>query len=259
MTTYMTADQSRHRRVDPPPTSRLPLHAELYLLAHHDDTGEPHVSERSLAIGLAAAILLELAMSRHVAVGWVFNHLDGTWRKEPGRLTRTTFESVPDPLTDAALAAIDRTAGLGSLQLREFLRTHAASGLYERVQAHLITVGLLQRVSRRRLAGLVKADRTLAVSSAFTVRARARVRYAVAFDQGRGRYPDDEADDQCAALCGLVAVLELAEFDLLSNMSARQYTEQLHSVVARHGEPTIGDVVAAVDAGRGDLAVAAMR
>jgi hypothetical protein len=185
--------------------------------------------------------------------------LGGEWRKDPGRLNRTSFEPIPDPLTDAALAAIDRTAGFGALQLREFLRTHAASGLYERVQAHLITVGLLRRVSRRRMAGLVKIDRTLPVNIAFPIRARARVRHAVAFDQGRARYPDDKADDQCAALCGLVAVLELAEFDLLSNMSARKYTELLHALVARHGEPTIGEVVAAVDAGRGDLAVAAMR
>jgi hypothetical protein len=258
MTAYMTAEQSRHRRVDPPPTSRLPLHAELYLLAHHDDTGQPHVSERSLAIGLAGAMLLELALSGQVAVGWVFHYAEATWRPEPGRLTRTNFEPVADPLTDAALAVIDRTAGLGSLQLREFLRTHAGSGLYERVQGHLITVGLLRRVPYRRMAGLVKADRTLPVNSGFTVRARAQVRYAVAFDQGRARYPDDKADDQCAALCGLVAVLGLAEFDLLSNMSARAYTELLHALVARHGVPAIGEVVAAVDAGRGDLAVAAM-
>jgi hypothetical protein len=200
-------------------------------------------------------------MARHVAVGWVYNHFDRKWRQEPGRLTRTTFESLANPLADAALAVVDRTAqgGSGGRQISEFLRAHAASGLYERVQAHLITVGLLQRVSRRRLAGLVKTDRNLPVDNAFAIRARARVRNAVAFHQGRARYPDEQADDQCAALCGLVAVLGLAEFDLLSSTSARRYTELLHAVVEQHGEPTIGTVIAAVDAGRGDLAVAAIR
>jgi hypothetical protein len=260
MSTYMAADQSRHRRTDPSPTSRLPLHAELYLLAHDDDTGEPHISVRSTALGLAGALLVGLAMNEQVAVGLVYNHLDGTWRPEKGRLTRTVFDAVADPLSDAALAAVDQStkAGLGDRQVREFLRTHAAGGLYERVQAHLITVGLIQRVSHRKF-GLVRTERNVPVDRGFAIRARARVRNAVAFHRGLARYDDEQADDQCAALSGLAAVLGLAEFDVLSNMPARRFSDLLLAVVEQHGDDAISSVIAAVDAARGDLAVAAMR
>ncbi len=261
MSTYLTADRNGPQRVDTPSMVRLLLHEELYLLAHDDDTGEPHLSEPSLALGLAGAILLELAINEQVAVGWAYNHDDHQWLPEPGRLTRTTFKPTGNPLTDAALAAIEHSAktGLSDRRIREFLRIYGVSSLYQRVQAHLITIGLLQRTSRRRLAGLITTEANLPLDRGFAIRARARIRTAVAFHEGRSTYSDEQADDQCAALCGLIAVLGLAQFDVLSNTSARRYTELLHAIVKRYDDCAIDTIIAAVDAARGDLTVAAMR
>jgi hypothetical protein len=240
--------------------ARLPLHAELYLLAYNDDTGELHVNEQSLTTGLAGAILLELWLAGHIDIGWTYDRWQQQWTVAPGRLTRIRSEPVGDLLTDAALTAIEQTGrtGLGGDQTRPWLRGFAASGLYERVRANLITVGLLHRTSRRRFAGLAKTETYLAVHDAFAVRARARVRGAVSFHERRAAYQHDAPDDQCVAFCSLVAVLELAENLYVGNMSARRLAEWLHYVVEQHHKPTIATVVTAVDGGRGDLAVAAM-
>jgi hypothetical protein len=45
------------------PRSVLPLHAELFLLAHDDDTGALLINQQSLELGLAGALLLELAFA----------------------------------------------------------------------------------------------------------------------------------------------------------------------------------------------------
>jgi hypothetical protein len=118
---------------------------------------------------------------------------------------------------------------------------------------------VLHRSSRRRFGGLVKTETYLAVHDAFAVRARAQVRNAVAFHERQTAYQREAPDDQCVALCGLIAVLELAEYLYLSNLSAKRLAEWLHYVVEQHKKPTIRTVITAVDAGRGDLAVAAMR
>jgi hypothetical protein len=262
MTVYANADKARRVHTPTPqPMARLPLHAELYLLAHNDDTGELHINEQSLTIGLAGAILLDLWLAGHIEIGWTFNEWTQQWKPEPGRLTRIKTEPVGDPLTDAALAAVEQTGrmGLRGDQTRAWLRGFAASGLYERVRANLITVGLLQRTRRHRFAGLVKTETYLAVHDAFAVRARARVRNAVTFHERQSAYQHEAPDDQCVALCGLVAVLELAEYLYVSGLSIGRLAEWLRYAVEQHKKPTISTVITAVDAGRGDLAVAAMR
>ncbi len=222
--------------------TRLPLHAELFLLAHDDDTGQPHTNERSLAVGLAGAILLELWFARHVAIGWTFDIAAQRWLPHPGRLTITTEEPAGDPISDAALAAIEHTRHVprNHHQLRVWLRTFAATDLYERVRANMVTVGVLHRTSRRRYAGLVRTDIYTAVHQAFAVRPRAQIRSVV---NGYG---------------GLVDVLELAPFLYVPDLPVSRLRDWLRRIVRQHN-PTIREVIAAVDAGRGDLAVAAMR
>jgi hypothetical protein len=61
------------------------------------------------------------------------------------------------------------------------------------------------------------------------------------------------------AFCGLAGVLGLAEFLYHPSLSNSDLTWWLNHVVEQSRHPTIPIVVSAVDAGRGDLAVAAMR
>lgn len=261
MTVLETADKARPVsttiRLDP--KAVLPLHAELYLLAHDDDTGALLTNQQSLAIGLAGALLLELSLAERVAIGWVYNDFGREWRPEPGRLTVRRPGPAASLLLDAALAAVERTvrAQRDGDQLRTWLRSFAATDLYERVRAAMLAAGLLQRNQRRRLGGLLKTETYLPVHSGYAVRARAHIRDAVTFHTQRGRYRLPAPEDECVALCGLIAVLELADF-LYDGMPTRELTEWLRYVVTEHKNPTITAVVQAVDAGRGDLAVSAM-
>jgi hypothetical protein len=262
MTVFVTADKARTVpttiRLDP--KAVLPLHAELYLVAHDDDTGELLINEQALALGLAGALLLELSLKGYVAIGYVYHDFHRQWQPQPGRLAVCQRGPAGSAPLDAALAAVERTVrGQHSGdQLRTWLRSFAATDLYERVRAAMVAVGLLQRTERRRLGGLVKSEIHLPVHYGYAVRARAHIRDAVMYHTQRGRLRSAAPDDECAALCGLIAALELAEF-LYDGMSTRDLTQWLWHVVTEHQNPTITAVVQAVDAGRGDLAVAAMR
>lgn len=240
--------------------ARLPLHAELFLLAHDDDTGEAHVNEQSLAVGLAGAILLELWLAHRIAIGWTMEVTTQRWAPQPGRLAIANEDPVGDPISDAAVAAIwhTRNTPRNQNQLRIWLRTFAATDLYERVRANMVTVGVLHRTSRRRYAGLVRTEAYTAVHHAFAVRARAQIRSAVTCYEHPHRAGRERPDEQCVALCGLVDVLELAPFLYLAAPATGQLQQWLRHIVGQHN-PTIREVITAVDAGRGDLAVAAMR
>ena len=262
MTVYVTADEARtvhpkHRRDQ---REILPLHAELYLLAHDDDTGALHVSQDCLAIGLAGALLLELAFADHVVIGWVYDEFDRQWQPQPGRLTVCKPGPAGSTLLDTALAAVERTvrARPRGEHLRAWLHTFSASDLYERSQAAMVAAGLIRRTQLRRYGGLVKTATHLPVDVGYAVNARGQLRDAVAFHEAGKYRPPAKPDDDTVALGGLVAALGLAEF-LYQRQSTRELTEWLRYVVEQHNNPTITTVVAAVDAGRGDLAVAAMR
>lgn len=260
MTTHTRDEVRTVYPTTPDRMARLPLHAELFLLAHDDDTGELHINAQSLAVGLAGAILLELWLTHRIVIGWTVDTATQRWIPQPGRLTSATNDPVGDPLSDAAIAAIGHTRHTprNHNQLRIWLRTFAATDLYERVRANMVTVGVLHRTSRRRYAGLVRTEAYTAVHHAFAVRARAQIRSAVTCYAHPHRAGRERPDEQCVALCGLVDVLELAPFVYLAAPATGQLQQWLRHIVGQHN-PTIREVIAAVDAGRGDLAVAAMR
>src|SRR5512142_2357999 len=200
----------------PEPMARLPLRAELFLLAHDDDTGHPHLHPTQLAIGLAGAMLLELWLARRVAIGWVHDPIRGQWIRQPSWLTITDDTPMPDPLTNAALAEATHTrrTATGHDQVRLWLRRFTVTDLYDRVRANMIAAGVLERATRRRF-GLVKTDTYLAVHDAWAIRARAMVRDAVFAATHPGPHGYRRPDSQCAALCGLLGVLGLAEVEAL--------------------------------------------
>jgi hypothetical protein len=260
----------RHRDLPTHYRRGLPLHAELYLIGHNDDTGEPETNETTLAIGLAGALLLELHLAHRVQLGPVYDReLDHHWLRD-GQLhvvredgqPRSHLPPTGSDLLDVALAAIDRTTRdvPRAEQLHTWLRDFAADDLYERTRHALATVGLLRKTERRRLFGTTTTYR--AVDAKYPTIARTRAWEAVIYHQNRklGRSALTYPDATAVGLSGLVAVVDLTPFLFRGERTrdlARwlQYAVDYHS---SHHDPTHAAVVQAVTAVRGDDAVAAM-
>jgi hypothetical protein len=170
----------------------LSLRDDLFLLAH-DDAGRLIISEAGIGAGLAGATLIDLLLSRRVAV-------------VAGRLDVLDPEPTGDEETDATMQAIGaNTAPHGPRAWVSWI-SHEA---YERNAAALVEAGVVRRTTVRRL-GLLPSTRHLPTNPEDLVRVRSRLRYAI-----HGRQP---AEPATAALCGLVRVLRL-EASLLLSMS----------------------------------------
>lgn len=244
-------DRPTLQPVTPDPYARLPLHVELFLLAHDDDNGTARINPQPLSVGLAGALLVELWLARRLVLGW---ELDPTraWTSRPGHLTIIDPDPTGEPLLDAALATIGRQP-----QLRTWLRHFATTTLYQRLRANLTTAGVLRHVRRRRYV-LARTDTYPATHYAWAVRARTQIRSVIHGYENPGKPIREQPDPQCAALCGLVDTLELAPFLYLADTSTTRLSKWLRHIVDQH-DPTIRQIVTAVDATRGDLAIAAMR
>ncbi|MET7710310.1 GPP34 family phosphoprotein [Micromonospora sp. NPDC005413] len=222
---------------------QLPLRDELFLLGHDDDTGHPHVHRRTLALGMAGAVLIDLFLAGRVT-------LDPNETTRPAstpQLRLRIDRPVGDLIADTALASI-RYAHPTGAGVKPWLRDFA-DDLYERTRAGLLAAGILHHHTRRRLAGLIRADTYLPTDTKWTVVPRARLRYLAA-----GREPPN---DRTAALAGLVAVLGLTPH-LYLDEDTTALTAHLTAIADQHYRP-VRDITAAVDAVVGDLATAAYR
>ncbi|MEV4494565.1 GPP34 family phosphoprotein [Micromonospora arborensis] len=219
---------------------RLPLRDELFLLGHDDDTGHPHVHRRTLALGLAGAVLIDLYLAGRVTL----DPNDDTRPASHQRIHPHVDRLVGDLIADAATATIRHTHP----PLRAWLRGYS-DDLYERTRAGLVAGGILRHHTRRRLGGLIRADTYLATDSKWAVIARSRLRYLAA-----GR---EQPDNHTAALAGLVADLGLTSHLYLDD-DITTLTARLKAIAGQHYEP-VRDITAAVDAAVGDLATAAYR
>jgi hypothetical protein len=161
----------RTRRYDQP--ERMPLRTDLYLIAHDQDTGQPHIDKQSIANGLAAAVLLELWHAGRIRLGWAEDGPHHTWTRNPGKITLLDATPTDDPINDAALGLLWRLGG--TIHTQQFIDQFATTDLYEAVRDHLIGTRILRAFTRRRFWFF----RTLAHrpnSAAYPVRARARIR-----------------------------------------------------------------------------------
>lgn len=246
------ADVPPTMRHNPQAMVRLPLPAELWLLAHHHDTGALHLHYQSLTVGLAGATLLDLSLSRHVAIGWDRDPTTRVWQPRPGAITITTGQRLGDPLRDAALDVVHSTRHHPSPHphLHTWLRTLAQHNLYEQVRDDMITAGVLHQTVRRRL-GVVPTTTYLATHTAYGVRARAFIREAVT-----PRTDREPPDEQCLALCGLVHTLDLVPF-LHCGIDDNMIRKRLRNITGH--DQALHEVLTAVNASRGDLALTAMR
>ncbi|MGX6608368.1 GPP34 family phosphoprotein, partial [Micromonosporaceae bacterium Da 78-11] len=190
----------------------MPIARAAVLWAH--DTGERHINDQALAIGLAGALLVELVLSENVVVGWTFDDFDHQWHERPGQLFIARHGPTGSPLLDAALAAINRIvyAQPRGEHLRIWMQSFAANDLYDRVHAAMVTAGVIRRTIRRRYGGLVKTETYLPVEVAYPTRVRTRVRDAIVFHEPSKYRPPAAPDDDSVALCGLTLALELTEF-----------------------------------------------
>jgi len=103
---------------------------ELYLIAHHDRTGRPRLQPRATGLGLASALLAELAMADRITIGagWVATTVGNDPADALGRrlLDLVTAEPEPHGVADwlavlAASAAADvagRLSDAGYLERR---------------------------------------------------------------------------------------------------------------------------------------------
>jgi hypothetical protein len=209
---------------------RLRLHQELYLFAH-DERGTPSIHLPSLSVGLAGASLLDLTLTQRLTV-------------LSGRIVVQRNDAVGDPVTDAILASMARSPG--PRDLAGWLRALTGS-IHERATGSLVAAGLLARTSRKRLrgntSGYAPVDRIHASVAC------ARMRWAV--------YGHEQPDTQCAALCGLLAILRL-ERGLHLDAPTADILNRLRDL-ARWHYPAGVDILAAVEALVGEAAVAVYR
>jgi hypothetical protein len=105
---------------------------ELYLIAHHDRTGRPRLQPRATGLGLASALLAELAMADRITIGagWVATVAGADPADPVGRRLLDLVAAEPEPHGVADwLAALATTAAAdvaGRLSDAGYLERHPA-------------------------------------------------------------------------------------------------------------------------------------
>ena len=216
---------------------RLPLRAELFLIAHDDDTGRCHVDKRRLAIGLACAVLLELWLARRIRIGWRPDARSGGWHRNPGHITILDATLTGDPIIDAALRLLWNLGG--TPRISDFVRQLAdTTNLYDRVRGQMVAAGTLRHTTRRRF-WFFRTATHLSCHPGFPVRARTGVRSLTR--QGQPRHHD-------IALAGLVTALGLTRHLYPPDMSLAELQQRLADIL--RSQHSVCEVAASVTPGR---------
>lgn len=204
---------------------QLPLYQDLFLLCHHEK-GKPFTHRSSIALGLAGAVLVDLALAGRVTLS-------------QGQVRAAGRARTGDPI-------IETYAEGAGAEARAWIKK-VAEDVYDRTQAQLVSSGVLVAVHGRRL-GLVPYTYYRTEMSSI-VRAAADVRSVATGWR--------EADARCAALCGLVVVLQV-HTELYINQPSGQLGTTLRAVADEHS-PLMKELVGLVDALVGEAAVAVYR
>ncbi|WP_213453006.1 GOLPH3/VPS74 family protein [Rhizomonospora bruguierae] len=162
----------------------LALAEELLLLAYDDETGKATGSRIGLDLGMAAAVLIELALAGRIALA------DGGLLAAPGN------EPTGDPIADDALRRICADTPHTPASWVQRLR----HGLRERVLADLVGRGIVREVDETALE-FIPVHRYPAVDPAPEAEVRARL--AAALTGGADLPP------RTAALATLVAAARM--------------------------------------------------
>jgi hypothetical protein len=162
----------------------IALAEELLLLAYDDETGKATGSRIGLDLGMAAAVLIELALAGRIALA------DG------GMLTVTTSEHTGEPIADDALRRICADTPHSPASWVQRLR----HGLRDRVLADLVSRGVVREVDETAL-GFIPVHRYPAADPAPEAELRERLAAAL--------IADADPDVRTAALATLVAAARM--------------------------------------------------
>ena len=163
--------------------SSVALAEELLLLAYDDESGRAASSQIGLDLGMAAAVLVELALAGRIAYAG-------------GTIVVTNPAPTGEPISDAVLARVAADTPHTPESWMQRLR----HGLRDRVLADLCARGVVQDIDETAL-GFIHLHRYPTLDP--TVEAEVRERL------GRALTGDEPPDERTAALATLVAAARM--------------------------------------------------
>ncbi|MFG2011822.1 GPP34 family phosphoprotein [Micromonospora sp. NPDC048868] len=208
------------------------LAEELLLLAYDDETGKATMPRISLDLGMAAAVLIELALAGRIAYS-------------EGSLAVVDPTPTGEPLVDGVLARMAADTLHSPSSWVQRLR----HGLRDKILGDLCAQGVVRDVDETEL-GFIHVHRYPTVDPAVEADTRRRLAEALA----SGELPDERT----AALATLVAVLRMEPALGLSGDAAREARQRLEEIAGGSGfsgtvslddsvvRPSVGLVVAAL-------------
>ncbi|MEU6073043.1 GPP34 family phosphoprotein [Micromonospora sp. NPDC047074] len=208
------------------------LAEELLLLAYDDETGKATMPRISLDLGMAAAVLIELALAGRIVYS-------------EGSLAVVDPTPTGEPLVDGVLARIAADTPHSPSSWVQRLR----HGLRDKILETLCAQGVVRDVEETEL-GFIHVHRYPMVDPAVEADTRRRLAEALA----DGQLPDERT----AALATLVAVLRMEPALGLTGDAAREARQRLEEIAGGAGfsgsvslddsvvRPSVGLVVAAL-------------
>ncbi|MET7749857.1 GPP34 family phosphoprotein [Micromonospora sp. NPDC005367] len=208
------------------------LAEELLLLAYDDETGKATMPRISLDLGMAAAVLIELALAGRIAF-------------TDGNLTAVDPTPIGEPVADDVLVRIAGDSPHTPSSWVQRLR----HGLRDRILGDLCSQGVVRDVDETEL-GFIHVHRYPVVDA--SVEADTRRRLADALTSGLA------PDERTAAMAALVAVLRMESALGLSDGAAETARHRLAEIASGAGfsgevslddsvvRPSVGLVVAAL-------------
>jgi hypothetical protein len=187
----------------------IPLAEELLLLAYDDRTGKATGSRIGLDLGMAAAVLVDLALAGRVA------YVDGF-------LKVADPSPIGDPIADAVLAKVaaeePHTPAQWLQRLRHRLRT--------RVLEDLVTRGVVQDVDETQM-GVIHVHRYPTTDHAYEAEIRKRLADAL--------IADGICDERTAALATLLCACRMEPALRLPPEETARAHERLEQIAAGAG------------------------
>ncbi|MCX4386739.1 GPP34 family phosphoprotein [Micromonospora peucetia] len=208
------------------------LAEELLLLAYDDETGKATMPRISLDLGMAAAVLIELALAGRIVYS-------------EGSLAAVDPTPIGEPLADEVLARMAADLPRSPASWVQRLR----HGLRDRILGDLCARGVVRDVDETEL-GFIHVHRYPTVDPAVEADTRRRLAEALA----SGELPDERT----AALATLVAVLRMEPALGLTGDAAGEARHRLEEIAGGAGfsgtvslddsvvRPSVGLVVAAL-------------
>lgn len=187
----------------------VPLAEELLLLAYDDETGKATVSRIGLDLGMAAAVLVDLALAGRIS-------MDGM------ALVARDATPVGEPIADAVLAKIAQDTPHTAASWVQRLR----HGLRDRVLGDLCDRGVIRDVDEISMEH-IHLHRYPTVDASVERDVRARVRAALA-----GQL---EPDRRTAALAGILAAVRMEPALGMTGADVRSTHRKLEEIAARAG------------------------